>query len=322
MKPAIYARYSSENQRAASITDQIRNARALAKRDGFGDPLLFCDEAVSGARADRAQYQAMLQAVAQRKINVLIVDDLSRLGRDFVEAESCARQLEFQGVRLIAIADGYDSAIGTSSGRLLNRGAKNLFNEIYLHDLADKTHRGLTGVALAGNSAGGKAYGYFSTPIEIGGEVHGHRKAVNPDQAPWIRFIFDQYADGLSTREIAHRLNQQKVPGPRGAYWAHSAIYGDMKRGLGILNNPLYIGQYIWNRSKWIKDPATGKRKRIERPQSDWITQNVPELQIVPLDVWQAVKDRQARNQAKTKAARQINPAHSGGRGKHKYLLS
>ena len=137
-----------------------------------------------------------------------------------------------------------------------------------------------------------------------------------------MRFIFERYAEGATVRAIADELNREKVPSPRGSTWAHSAIYGDMKRGLGILNNPLYRGQYIWNRSKWVKDPLTGRRKRIENPESEWIIQEMPELRIVDQPLWDRVKARQAAQRAKTEAIQRKNgPRAHGGRGP-KYVLS
>ena len=173
MKAAIYARYSDKNQRAASIEDQLRNARARAQQEGLIVAETYCDRAITGSRSDREAYRAMRLDAEVGLFSTLIVDDLSRLGRNMIEAETCARSLEHQGLRIIAISDGYDSTAGTMSGRLLNRGVKNLFNELYLYDLGDKTHRGLKGVALNKNSAGGKAYGYRSEPVTQNGEVVG-----------------------------------------------------------------------------------------------------------------------------------------------------
>ena len=317
-----YSRYSDSNQRAASIDDQIRNARAYAERQGWVLSETYCDRAITGARQDRSAYQAMLRDAAAGLFDVLIVDDLSRLGRNMIEAETCVRSLEHRGLRIIAIGDGYDSHVGTTSGRLLNRGAKNLFNEIFLHDLGYKTFRGLEGVAKDKHSAGGKSYGYNSEPVFRGEEIIGYKKVVDESEAKWVRFIFERYADGATPRSIANELNTMKVPSPRGSTWAHSAIYGDMKRGLGILNNALYRGQYLWNRSEWPKDPITGKRKRVAKPQKEWIVSEMPELRIVDQELWDRVKARQAAQQAKTKAIREAKgPRSHGGRGP-KYLLS
>lgn len=87
------------------------------------------------------------------------------------------------------------------------------------------------------------------------------------------------------------------IPSPRQSTWAVSAIYGSPQKGTGVLNNELYRGIYIWNRSQWVKNPDTGKRTRIERPESEWKQASRPELQIVPDELWQTVKSRQNRPQ-------------------------
>ncbi|MGB3409309.1 MAG: recombinase zinc beta ribbon domain-containing protein [Jannaschia sp.] len=72
-----------------------------------------------------------------------------------------------------------------------------------------------------------------------------------------------------------------------------STIYGNWRRGTGILNNELYLGRLIWNRQRFIKDPDTGKRQARMNPPEAWITEDVPGLRIIPDDLWQRVKARQ-----------------------------
>jgi DNA invertase Pin-like site-specific DNA recombinase len=102
MNAAIYARYSSENQRAASIEDQARNCRRRAEAEGWGVVREFADAAMSGSDSNRPQYQAMIAAAMRREFDVLLLDDLSRLTRDSVEQEQTIRRLEFQGLRIVA----------------------------------------------------------------------------------------------------------------------------------------------------------------------------------------------------------------------------
>jgi site-specific DNA recombinase len=80
--------------------------------------------------------------------------------------------------------------------------------------------------------------------------------------------------------------------------WAPSAIAGDPQRGVGILNNAIYTGRDIWNRSRWIKDPDTGMRRAVPGPQSEWIIHEVPELRLISDSLWKRVKARQARRSA------------------------
>ncbi|MGY4281260.1 hypothetical protein ACVWXO_000480 [Bradyrhizobium sp. LM2.7] len=83
------------------------------------------------------------------------------------------------------------------------------------------------------------------------------------------------------------------MPGPQGAEWGPSTIHGNPKRGVGILNNELYVGRLAWNRLRHLKDPDTGKRVSRLNPESEWVILDVPELRILDQDTWDAVKTRQ-----------------------------
>src|SRR5690606_33616128 len=258
VKVAAYARYSSDAQREASLEDQLRNCRQYAARMGWPEPVVYTDAAVSGARNDRPGYLRLL-ADAPR-FDVILVDDLTRLSRDSVEATKATRRLTFAGVRVIGVSDGLDTG---RKGHKAEVGLRGLMGELYLDDLREKTHRGLMGRALDGASAGGLPYGYRVSAT-------GQRE-IREDQAEIVRRIYAEYLAGRSPREIVAGLNRDRVPSPRGRTWAASAVAGDVRRGIGILANPIYAGRQVWNRSRWVKHPDTGRRVRQERPQSEWV---------------------------------------------------
>ncbi|HEX7111403.1 MAG TPA: recombinase family protein [Mizugakiibacter sp.] len=285
MRVAAYARYSSDSQREASLEDQLRNCRAFCARQGWPAPTAYTDAAVSGARIDRPAYQRLQADIAG--FDVLLVDDISRLSRDSVECAKAVKRLTFAGVRLVGVSDGVDTARKSHKADV---GLRGLMSELYLDDLAEKTHRGLTGRVLAGASAGGLPYGY--RVVGVG------QRAIDAAQAAVVRRIFADYVAGASPRTIADALNRERVPPPRGNRWAMTAIYGDVKRGLGILVNPIYIGRQVWNRSHWVKHPETGRRVRQERPESEWLIHEAPELAIVDLDTWNATQRRIRRFRA------------------------
>ena len=76
--------------------------------------------------------------------------------------------------------------------------------------------------------------------------------------------------------------------------WTDSTLRGHAKRGTGIINNELYIGKLVWNRLRYLKDPATGKRVSRINPPEKWITRDVPELRIVDDELWERAKEKQA----------------------------
>jgi len=140
----------------------------------------------------------------------------------------------------------------------------------------------------------GKAYGYdVLRSLREDGELNRGDLAINADQAPVVVRIFQAYLDGMSPGKIADMLNREAIPGPRGPSWDKSTIHGNPKRGTGILNNELYIGHRVWNRQGFIKDPQNGKRQARPKSVAELETKDVPELRIVPQDLWEAVKASQ-----------------------------
>jgi site-specific DNA recombinase len=167
-------------------------------------------------------------------------------------------------------------------------------NALFLKDLAQKVRRGLEGRVREGRSGGGLCFGYNVVREYDGrGEpIHGGRE-IDETEAAVVRRIFAEFAAGRSPRAIALRLNTEGIAGPHGRNWGPSTIYGNWRRGTGVLNNELYIGKLVWNRQTFIKDPATGKRQARPNPSQEWVTQDSPDLRIVDDQLWSAVKARQ-----------------------------
>ena len=113
----------------------------------------------------------------------------------------------------------------------------------------------------------------------------------------------------MSPKQIAKNLNRDGVAGPFGGPWSPSTIYGNGKRGTGILNNELYIGRLVWNRLRYVKNPDTGKRVSRLNPASEWMSRNVPHLRIVSDDLWTAAKSRQKHTRHAMKMAGAIGAA-------------
>lgn len=327
MRAAIYARFSSDKQSENSIEDQSRNCERYAERWGMSVVLRFEDKAISGASKNRAGLDGMIAAAMRGDFDVLLVDDLSRMSRDLTDTRIIIKRFKFRRIRIVGVSDGYDSMV---KGEKIQSTMRGLMNELFLDDLREKTHRGLYGKAMNGFSAGGRTYGYRRVPIEdptrkdVNGrpEIIAVKREVDQEQAKWVQKIFEWFAAGDSPKGIASKLNQLNVTSARGSTWAASAIYGDHRNGTGLLNNQLYIGRYIWNRSEWHKDPDTGKRKRIKREEKDWVVTEIPELRIVPQELWDAVQARHEETKRRSVHLREVlnNPqtrSHSG-----KYLFS
>ena len=293
MRVAIYARYSSENQRDASIGDQFRICREFAQRQGWHIAAEYSDHAVSGATIMRPGFQAMMREALQKKFDIVMAEALDRFSRDQEDTAGLFKRLTFAGVNIVTLAEGDITH--------LHIGLKGTMNALFLKELAEKTRRGLRGRIELGKAGGGVSFGYrIVRRLENGVVTTGEREIV-PDEAAIVRRIFKDYLAGASPKQIAKALNAEGVRGPRGAVWSPSTIHGNPERGIGILHNELYIGRLVWNRQRFLKDPDTGKRVARVNPSSEWITKDVPELRIIDDELWQAVQTRYASVQRKWK---------------------
>jgi hypothetical protein len=117
---------------------------------------------------------------------------------------------------------------------------------------------------------------------------------IADDEAAVIRHVFDEYLSGRTPRDIAKGLNRDGIPSPRGTKWNASTINGSKTRGTGILQNELYVGRIIWNKSRNVRDPATGKRVQRVNPRTAWHIQDVPHAAIVSPEIFDAAAARKA----------------------------
>ncbi len=280
MRPAIYARMSTDKQNDRSPDDQAAECRRFAEARGWhvAEDLVACEAGISGAsRHNRPKLLDLVARIAEW--DVLLCWDSSRLARNSEDLGWIRNRLLSQR------RTGYEVSTGLE---LSNVGAKvaGVFAEEYLVKLRADTQRGMRRRAEAGLSAGGLALGYRSEPVAVDAhgeaiESAGRRIVIDEAQAVTVRRIFDRYLAGSGLREIAHALNAEGVPSTRPralaklrASWAPSAIRA-------MLLNPIYAGERVFNRSEWIKDHETGKRQRFERPESEWIREDRPDLALI-----------------------------------------
>ena len=278
---AIYARYSSDRQNPKSCEDQIHDCEQRIEALGGVVVKRYSDEGISGAHeSQRPEYLAMVTAMKIGKFDAIMAEDMDRLNRSLEASARLYSLATRDDVEIWTIADGQISQMHT--------GLKGLMGEMFLKQLADKTRRGQLGKARAGLIMSGLCYGY-----DVAGKG---TRTVNEDQATIVRRIYREYASGISPREIALKLNTEKVATIRGGgMWRVSALVGNPKRLNGILNNPVYIGKPIFNRQRFVKDPETGKRMAKPNPPDQWIHQDTPHLRIVDDAIWERVKARREK---------------------------
>jgi DNA invertase Pin-like site-specific DNA recombinase len=309
VKVGIYAPYSSDNQRDASIADQLRICRAFAERQGWTLANEYSDHAVSGATLLRPGFQSLMHDALNRCFDVVLAESLDRFSRDQEDTAGLFKRLTFAGVNIVTIAEGDITH--------LHIGFKGTMNALFLKDLAEKTHRGLRGRIEDGKSAGGLCYGYRVVKTLSGGSVTTGDREIEPAKAAIVERIFRDFTAGISPKQIAKNLNREGIAGPFGGAWSPSTIYGNARRGTGILNNELYVGQLVWNRLRYVKNPDTGKRVSRLNPSSEWMRKEVPQLRIVSDEVWGDAKQRQENGRKAIRTAG--NPV---GARRPQYLFS
>lgn len=300
-RAAIYARYSTDNQSARSVADQLALCETHAGRLGHNVTARFSDSAISGQMlAQRTGFMALMSEArrpkSERRFDVLIVENADRLTRHPGDIHHIRDVFAFAGVAIIQVDGGELDAIKAS--------VSGLVSQITLASTIEKSRRGMQARAADGLRMGGRLYGYRPVKGEPG------VIEIDQDQAAIVRRIFSLFLSGDSPRTIAQKLTREGVPGPRGLRWTGSAIGGWGERGNGVLGNEAYCGVIIWGKVKMFRDPET--RKRISRPQpkENWQRVARPDLAIIDAETFAAAQVR--------RRGRHLHPA----RIKARYLLS
>lgn len=307
----LYGRHSTTLQTATSSSDQVASCSSLVTYLGGSVIDTWLDPEMSGYRRDRAGLKSLLAAVEAGKVDTIVCESLDRLARDAEDVAWLGKKLSFHRVQLHTISEGHVNEIKFAVAGLLGA--------IFLKHLVDKTLRGMQAAILAGRTAGGRVYGYKRV-VRLGADGERIRGLIEIDdgQAAVVRQIFQWFASGLSSIQIAKRLNEEGVPGPRGGQWNASTVRGDPAKLVGILNNPLYVGRLVWGRRHWRRTPDSEKRERRYRlrDQSEWVEIAVPDLRIVDDALFEAA---QAEIRSRKRASSAASPA---GRNRAKHLLS
>ncbi|MBU2935166.1 MULTISPECIES: recombinase family protein [Pacificibacter] len=290
LRVVTYARYSTDMQSDASIEDQQRICHRLIADRGWSATNDYSDAAISGASLQRPGYQNLLEDARNGLFDVVVAESLDRISRDQEHISGFFKQMQYRGIRIVTVSQGDVSE--------MHIGINGVLSAMFLKDLAAKTHRGLEGRVRKGKSAGGISYGYRVRRAfnEDGTPVTGERD-IDPDQAAVVERIFKEYDAGHSARTIAAGLNADGITtgtGKGAGTWGPSTIMGNWKRGTGILNNELYIGNLVWDRQHFIKDPEQQKRQARLNPSDQKVVVAVPHLQIIDDALWDRVKARQA----------------------------
>ena len=221
---AIYIRLSAEDGDLSdekNESNSVVNQRAYIRRfielrpEFAGAQILeFCDDGYSGTNMERPAVRRLLEQVRQRKINCIIVKDMSRFGRDYIVVGDYLEQIfPFLDVRFIAINDSYDSKDHKyGSAGLIDVSFRNVIYDLYSKDLSEKVRSTKKQLAEKGYCVAPYAFfGYQKAP------GNKHTLLVDEDAAAVVRRVFDLFTSGLSTTEIAVKKTAAAKAAPKAA---------------------------------------------------------------------------------------------------------
>lgn len=235
-KTAIYARLSREDN--LNQSDSIDNQLALledyiASRPYLHKAGIYVDNGFSGTNFNRPEWQRLMEDVKAGTINCIIVRDLSRLGRNYIETgEFLEKICPFFGIRFIAVNDNFDTETVETNGEL-SVSLSNIINDYYAKDISRKVSSALKSKMESGAFIGNwEKYGYLKSPDDK------NQLIVNPETAPVVKLIFQWRSEGMSYMGINKKLNDMEIPSP-GQYKANRGI---------VTNNNQKSRVILWNK--------------------------------------------------------------------------
>ena len=222
----IYARYSSHNQRDVSIDQQVKVINNFAEQNGLKVITVYADRAISGTTDNRPEFQKMIEDAKSGAFQYVIVYSIDRFARDRFDSITYKKILKDHGVRVLSAMENISD---DPSGILLESVLEGLA-EYYSRELSQKIRRGLQDNAEKCLVAASIPFGYM--------KGSDGKYAINPDEAPIVREIFDRILHKESYIDIARDLNERGIRTKNKAEWNRSSFK--------FLTNERYMGVYIY----------------------------------------------------------------------------
>ena len=271
---ACYARKSTEKindsieNQFLVIDDYISHQNELKN----AEVLHFADDGFTGINMERDSFQELLTKVRQREIDVIVVRDLSRLGRNYLDVCKLTESIfPFMKVRLIAISDKYDSNFRSEHRIDLPTAFMAVMNEYYAVESSRKIQKSCETRIRNGEYRGYVSYGYFLSDR--------YTPVIDEEKAAVVREIFSMYLEGKSTLDIARWLNLNGILTNRGVKWTSGTIKH-------ILKNEQYIGKKV--ALKQVKNVKTRKYKPTD--ESTWYVNENAFPPIIEREVFEKVQ--------------------------------
>ena len=268
---ALYIRLSKEDENegpSESVTNQKSLLNEFVQQHRLSVYDTYIDDGWSGTNFDRPDFQRMLGDIEDRKVNMVITKDLSRLGRDYImTGHYMERYFPEKQVRYISLLDGIDTGVESTANDITPFRA--IMNDMYAKDISRKIKSVKRDKQRKGQFIGGKpVYGYKMHPTEK------NKIVIDEEVAPVVRRIFGMALDGMSCRQIAAQLNTEGVPtpatyaglpvpnpGPYTGLWSSERISE-------MLQNETYIGNMVQGRSVKLSYKS---RKCLHQARENWV---------------------------------------------------
>ena len=302
---ALYCRLSVDDGNyggSVSIDTQKVLLEQYCKDHAITSYTFYCDDGYSGTNFDRPSFQRMYSDIQSGRINLVIVKDLSRFGRNYVDTGMYVQEFTDNNIRFIAADDNYDSLV---NGDDLLFPIKNVVNEMYARDVSKKTKAAKKAKARDGQFIGSKApFGYKLDP------ANRHHLIVDEPAASVVKRIFRLAAEGIGYNKTAKLLREEKVLTPiayfnqqnpdyfKSDYWRKEFDW-HVTSIRAILENEVYLGHLVYGkrRNKSIKS-----KEKVKNPKEDWIIAKNCHEPIISQELWDTVhrilsaKHRPAKN--------------------------
>lgn len=311
-KAGIYARLSSDQdlKKNESVEVQIEIAEKYVEdwnhrhKDKIEIVNRYTDLGKTGTNFDRDAFNELMQDIRLGDINCVIVKDLSRFGRNYLEAGNYIEKIfPFLGVRFIAVADGYDTGAEESGTRQMASEIKNLVNDMYAKDFSARAKLSLKQRRETGSYVGGPPpYGYEAY-------MAGRIRKLRPDgnTAEIIRIIYERFLETESYQAVADYLNVRRINPPaiykksREAYCPAEDMYKGWDKGSveRILKSETYVGSLVQGRTSIT---AKKEENRIRRPEEEWVKRENTHEPIISREMYEQAKEISRKIRERTRS--------------------
>ena len=271
---------------SVSIENQCELLSRITMLNGWVETKTYIDDGYSGGNFRRPGFLEMMEDARKGVINLILVKDLSRLGRDFVEVGRYTDEIfPAMGVRFVSVLDFLDSE-GDSTDMLHFR---SLMNDYHLRDLSSKIKSVIVSKMKSGQFISYAApYGYRKSAEDP------HKLAIDEYAAGIVQRIFEMRRTGISYLKIATALNQDGVPCPRAYLYQRDnkaacpfSDFWTLSTVKFVLHNEVYIGNLTMNTcgSRSYKD-----RTIVRKPESEWVRVQGAQEAIISAELWEDVQ--------------------------------